>query len=853
MKGRELAQRVTAAPSGSGSGLPRFPEVLLRVWGGFRATLGNPVSRAPLFGLVPAFILILLWLGILPDPLIQVPAGTLILDRNGEILDARINPQEQWQFAAGSRGILQRSGANEGQLALPGRYRRALIYFEDKNFESHPGIDIGAVARASFQNLAAGRVVSGASTITMQLARLVLGSRERGLGDKIVEALAALRLETLYTKDEILRLYADLAPFGGNIVGIEAASRLYFGRSPEDLSWAEAALLAVLPKNPSQLHLSRNRDALLERRDSLLRALAAEGEFDELGLESALLEPLPGEPRLPDRVVPGLYSRANAEGYAGSTITTTIDGNLQRRGYAVVERHASELYKLGIRNLAVLVLNLRSYEVAAYYGNTPLSAPDILGADVDIVMSLRSTGSLLKPFLYAAMQDSGDMFPTELLPDTPTRYGSYSPQNHNKQFLGAVPANMALTMSLNAPFVHALSRFGIQRFLMLANDLGITTFTRPAEDYGLTLIIGGGESSLWQISSAFGSLTRLTTGAVFRDTAITRPRLWLEDGAGDFSRGASSGSAEGGAESGAEGAANTAGATGTGAAANPRGTRSPISAAAWSVALAAMQDLVRPGIDAGWQTFYDGSPISWKTGTSQGFRDAWAIGMSPDYLVGVWAGNAEGPGTAGLQGTFTAAPVMLDMFRLLGRQQAFDPDPGLLSVQVSRASGFLPHPQETDTVPVRMTAASERSGRINPWFDPARPAGAQFVLPANIATYYARWNPEYARNMSLGRTPSLGILVPQPGTRFVLPVDYGGEEQNAVLEAWHSEEGAQLFWHLDGRFLGTTRSEHTMRVRPEPGSHSLVIVDSWGNTRSAQFEVSLTEAGERPTPVSEVF
>src|SRR5690606_38600398 len=205
--------------------------------------------------------------------------------------------------------------------------------------------------------------------------------RERGLGDKIVEALAALRLETLYTKDEILRLYADLAPFGGNIVGIEAASRLYFGRSPEVLSWAAAALLAVLPKNPSQLHLSRNRDALLERRDSLLRALAAEGEFDELGLESALLEPLPGEPRLPDRVVPGLYSRANAEGYAGSTITTTIDGNLQRRGYAVVERHASELYRLGIRSLAVLVLNLRSYEVAAYYGNTPLSAPDILGAD----------------------------------------------------------------------------------------------------------------------------------------------------------------------------------------------------------------------------------------------------------------------------------------------------------------------------------------------------------------------------------------------------------------------------------------------------------------------------------------
>ena len=742
------------------------------------------------------------WLTSIPEPLFQTQPGLLVLDSTGGVLDARVAPDDQWRFAA--KAAARDDLTPRGMTPVPERYAAALLHFEDRRFYGHLGFDLGAIARAIVQNLSSGTVVSGASTIPMQVVRLSREGRPRVLGEKLTELFMATRLESLYSKEEILRLYADNAPFGGNIVGLEAASRRYFGRAPDDLSWAEAALLAVLPNNPSQLRIDANRPALLARRDRLLHSMADAGIIDAVSRDSALLEPLPGEDYEAPRNVPGLVSHLLSAFPDEPTVQTTIDGDLQQALVQTARTHARNLLAQEVKNLAILVVDLEGNEVIAYLGNTPLEDPSILGREVDIVRAPRSTGSILKPFLYAAMLDSGEMLPTELLPDIPIRYGSYSPQNHTHEYLGAIPANQALARSLNIPFVGALADFGLPRFKQLLEELGMTTLTRAAQDYGLPLILGGGEGSLWEIVSMYAGLTRHALGFSNPVAEMSAPRLLFQ---GDF----------------------------------PEGRPAPISRQAWYLTLKVLQEVNRPGIDSAWQRFSSGSPIAWKTGTSQGFRDAWAVGVSPRYAVGVWAGNAQGPGTAGLRGTFSAAPVLFDVFRLLGYQEDFPRPPGLVRLGVSSDSGFLPLPGDSDLVYVDALPASERSGRISPYHEPGpRPA---FVLPPAMGYYYSLWNLDYAPPPAREASP-LGILVPQAGAIFLLPRDYAGQDQPAVFEAFHRDPEEVLYWHLDDEYLGRTFGEHRISVRPSPGSHRLVIVDSLGSRAERVFSVRLSEASD---------
>ncbi len=751
-------------------------------------------------------LLVALWWFSLPGELFQNAPGMLILDREGRPLDMRIADDEQWRFAPAGPQPDSVTGSTSALHAVPPQYEAAVLHFEDKNFYHHPGFDFIAILRAAWQNLRAGRVVSGGSTISMQVIRLSRGTTTRTYREKIIELLLAIRLEIRYSKSEILRLYADNAPFGGNIVGLEAAAWRYFNRSPQELSWAEAALLAVLPNNPAHIHLDRDRRALQQRRDELLQSLSVAGYLTEVDVQAALLEPLPAGTWQVARHAPGLAVRAAIDGHDGSTVYTTIDGELQRRLLTAAERQARVLYSREVRNMAVLVLDLASSTVVGYLGNTPLSHSDIPGRDVDIIRSLRSSGSLLKPFLYAAMQDSGEMLPTELLVDIPMRFGSYAPRNHTKAFLGAIPADQALSRSLNVPFVHALSRFGVPRFKELLEDLGMTTLHRPSEEYGLPLIIGGAETTLWEITSIFAALTRMTIDhtSIAAERQLRFPRLYRpaqsEESPDDW----------------------------------PAFT-SPISPQAWYLTLKALQQVDRPGIDSAWQHFATGSPIAWKTGTSQGSRDAWAIGMTPHYAVGVWVGNTVGPGTAGLQGTLSAAPVLFEVFRLLGPQSNFLPVPGLRLLEVSRESGFLPMPGTGKTVMVEAVAAAERSGRLSPYHHSANPN--VFLLPPAQGYYYRQWNLHYSPPPSSSEAGEISILVPHAGATILLPTDYDGSSQQVVLEAYHSEETAVLDWHLNGTYLGRTRDPHTMAVHPFPGDHRLVIVDGKGAQAVRTFRV----------------
>ena len=446
-----------------------------------------PVLPASVAGAVIA------WWRMLPEPLFATPQSYVLEARDGTLLSARIAADGQWRFPAAGE--------------VPEKFRRALLVYEDKRFERSPGCgSAGHGARACSMNVRAGRVVSGGSTLTMQLARLAKGREGRSYLEKSQEVLLALRIECSYDKDEILALYAAHAPFGGNVVGLEAASWRYFGRGPRDLSWAEAATLAVLPNNPSLVHVSRNRSRLLAKRDELLRRLQDAGDLSALDLELALSEPLVAEPHeLPD-LAPHLLETLRLQFPAQHRLRTTLDARLQATAHAQLMEHSATLARQQVNNAAALIIDNGTSKCSPTSATRQLPPP---GHAVDIIRRPRSTGSILKPLLYAAMLDDGSLTPRMLLPDVPTHYEGFSPENFDRQYRGAVPADEALAHSLNVPAVRMLKTYGVARFADLLRGAGMSTLTRPADDYGLTLILGGAEGNLWDISALYAGLANI--------------------------------------------------------------------------------------------------------------------------------------------------------------------------------------------------------------------------------------------------------------------------------------------------------------------------------------------------------
>ena len=401
------------------------------------------------------------WLCCLPRDLFKgVSYATVVTDRSGELLGARIADDGQWRFPPCD--------------TVPYRCATALIQFEDRHFRWHPGVDPAALARAVASNLRAGHVVSGGSTITMQVIRLSRG-KERTLWQKMVEAILATRLEFRYSKNDILALYASHAPFGGNVVGLEAAAWRYFGRPAGALSWAESATLAVLPNAPASIHPGKGREQLLEKRNRLLERLHKRGFIDASILENALSEPLPDAPY----PLPNYARQLVGRQPHGKETRTEISLPLQRQVEDATTRWSDELALSGIADLCAVILDVRSGETIAYVGNaSPLRARN--GSEVDIATAPRSTGSILKPFLYCASLQDGTILPRTLLQDTPVNLNGFTPQNYDLQFHGAVPAAEALARSLNVPAVHLLRAYGAPRFLEVLQEAGLSTLTGDA-------------------------------------------------------------------------------------------------------------------------------------------------------------------------------------------------------------------------------------------------------------------------------------------------------------------------------------------------------------------------------------
>ena len=757
------------------------------------------------------------------------PCSLVVEDRDGGLAGARIAADGQWRFPAGTR--------------VPPRFAAAAITFEDKRFFAHPGVDPLSLLRALVQNIRAGRVVSGGSTITMQVVRLSRPHSRRTVGEKIAEAALALRLDFYFRKQSVLALYAAHAPFGGNVVGLEAASWRYFGRRPESLSWAETAMLAVLPNEPALVHPGKNRGRLLYKRNLLLARLCTRGAIDSATCSLALAEPLPDKPcALPDaapRLTDRIFTENNRLFPHGKAVfrrvRTTLWADLQRRVTDIVARRGRELGKKGIRSAAALALSVERGEVLAYVGSMPggdTGAAAAPGRDVDVIMSPRSTGSVLKPFLYATMIDQGEVLPTTLVADIPTSIGGFSPRNFNRSFEGAVPARMALARSLNVPAVRMVQSHGIGRFYHLLVNLGMTTLSRPASDYGISIILGGTEGTLWELTGMYAGLARTVNRFGDPSASVNDcfffPPTYLPD-----RRRAS----------------------------NSRAT--PLSPAACWAALSAMQEVARPGEENAWKEFAGARRIAWKTGTSFGFRDGWAIGCTPEYAVGVWVGNASGEGRPGLIGVETAAPILFDILNTLPGGTWFDrPESQLRRIAVCRQSGCRAGPLCPDIDTLEAPEAGEKTGpcpyhqmvhldasesrrvsascesvaamRARPWF----------VLPPTMEFYYRQRHSDYRvlPPWKEGCAPSgdhaaIGLIYPQSDAAIYIPREIDGGRGRTVFTATHRDASATLYWHIDDTYLGSTSGIHQMSASPLPGTHVLVIVDNTGERLERKFTI----------------
>ena len=738
----------------------------------------------------------------LPRHLFHVPYSTVVTDRNEELLGARIASDGQWRFPP--------------RNTTPEKIKECLITFEDKHFYHHWGVNPFAIGRAFYQNVKNKRIVSGGSTLTMQTIRLAR-NESRTFREKLIEMIWATRLEFRASKEEILSMYISHAPFGGNVVGLDAAAWRYFGHSADDLSWAESAMLAVLPNAPAMIHLSKGRKTLLDKRNRLLKQLLEKKTIDSSTYELAISEPLPDEPHALPQIAPYLVSRFYQE-RNGEYSRSTINKGIQTQVEDLAERWSNEFRRSDIRNLAILVIDIPSNQVVAYCGNVHFDRKQG-GNQVDVIQAPRSTGSILKPFLYYAMLQEGSLLPDMLLPDVPVNINGFTPQNFSMQFEGAVPASEALARSLNIPAVTMLQRYGVPKFHSFLQQIGLKTINRSSSHYGLSLILGGAEATLWDVTNAYAMMGRSLLQLPQRSCSLLLPTSRITESTDPFQPGA-----------------------------------------VWQT-FDALKEVNRPE-EIDWKSIPSMQTIAWKTGTSYGFRDAWAVGVTPRYAVGVWVGNATGEGKPGLVGAQTAGPVLFDIFNLLPSSSWFTRPAGIfVEAEVCRKSGHLKGRfcDETDTLLVLpaglrteacpyhhlVTLSANESQRIYENCANTEPTlrKSWFTLPPVWEWYYKQHHPEYKplppfkAGCGEDTFQPMQFIYPPMNARIKLPKQLDGSKGFLTVELAHNNPNATVFWHLDETYQAQTQDFHKISLQPAAGKHSLTAVDGEGNTISTTFFV----------------
>ncbi len=760
-----------------------------------KKTVLSLISKIRIFGF--SFIVIGLFCFVyIPNKGLEKIYSTILEDENGELLSATIAPDGQWRFPPSD--------------SVPYKFKTAIRLFEDEYFDYHPGFNPISLIRAFRQNLKSNKVKSGGSTITMQLVR-ISRRKKRTYFQKIIELFLAVKTEINYSKEKIFQLYIANAPFGGNVVGLEAASWRYYGRAPHLLSWSEAATLAVLPNAPSLIYPGKNQERLLKKRNFLLKKLLKKKYINPTQFELSLDEPLPQKPiKLPQKAN-HLLQYLNKKGNKGKRVISTINRQLQMQVNNIGKQYYTQYAHEQIDNIAILVLDVKKGTVMAYMGNSNCPSKNC-GGKVDIIQSRRSSGSTLKPFLYGFAIEEGQIFPNTLIEDVPTKIAEYRPENFDRRYDGAVSAKTALYRSLNVPAVRLLQKYGLEKFHARLKYLNFNSINKSPNHYGLTLILGGAECTLWELCQAYYTIAKIANGSEISHLKLieNEEKLFFK-----FPY---------------------------------------ISKEAAYVTSEMITETRRPLEEGAWKIFSSARKVAWKTGTSYGHRDAWSIGMTPDYVVGVWVGNADGEGRPGLTGVKKAAPVMFDVFRFLPKTTWFNEPSGLQSIKVCEKSGYLPTNACEKTISIKAPSMgihqkscpyhtlvqldSNKQYRINSNCYPIHKSVQKswFTLPPLQEWYYKYRHPSYEilppyiNDCGQEAKKVMDFIYPKNNTSIYIPKELSGKRSKTVFHAVHKDENATLFWFLDEQFLGRTKGTHKIEIDNKSiGEKILIVVDNQGN------------------------
>ncbi len=718
-----------------------------------------------------------------PDP------SRAFYDANGELLRVTLS---------------ERQTLNLERTSFPRTVVCATLAAEDARFYEHPGVDPQALIRAAWQNIRAGRVVSGGSTVTMQYAKM-LEPGNRSLRRKMVEAIRAVKIEIKFKKDQILAAYLNHVSYGGNLEGIEAASRVYFGHTADELSFAQAALLAALPKAPGLLDPFRFPERARKRRNYVLDRMAACGFITAAAAARQKKMPL-------DVVRHALPFKAPhaCDWISGSSaMKTSIRLNVQTDVEKEIRTAVTQLQPFGVNQAAAVVIEVQTGRVVAMVGSKDYSDNEQNG-QVNGAIARRSPGSALKPFLYAMAFERGLIAPSSFIADVPSDYIGLEPENFNRKFRGVVRADVALLDSLNVPAVELAGEVGLPDFLRLLRNFGLRTLSRNADYYGLGIVIGTGEVTLLDLTNAYAALAR---GGIWMPVTMKADERVKSK------------------------------------------TRVVSDEAAYLVTHI-LENPVRFGRSSPFDFISEGTPpFAWKTGTSSGFRDAWTIGYTPEYAVGVWLGNFDGRSSEKLIGAESAAPVVARIFENLYRNRKtpeFKTPPNLSSRQVCVRSGDPPGPHceltRTDLYIPGISPAAECRIHKEIWIDS--------ITGQQVQLYKAA--PDAVRKVAECWPAKIGHFLRSEGlAQFVAPVESADilpssvselklrspvdgrvyAQGDIILQASTAVAEDQIFWFVDGLFLSASAPDQPMVIKGFPGKHRVACTDPHGRHDAAEFLV----------------
>lgn len=766
-----------------------------------KTRLARRSFRTAIFA-ISCFLLFLLLNLIFPAP--STPAySTIITDNKGQVIHAYLTPDEQWRM---------KTELDEISPLL----KKTIIEKEDKYFYYHPGVNLLAVGRAFFRNVFTGRRTSGASTITMQVARM-LEPKKRNIWNKLREMFRATQLEWKYSKDEILQLYVNMVPYGGNIQGVKAASLLYFNKNPDHLSLAEITALSIIPNRPSSLVVGRSNDLIVKERNKWLQRFAEDGVFTQKEIQDALAEPLSATRGTVPKLAPHLAYKLKKLG--GDIIHTNIDLNTQLKTEKLVADYIRGLKFFNINNAAVVIINNQTHKVISYVGSANFyDTTD--GGQVNGAAAVRQPGSTLKPLLYGLSMDEGLITPKMIITDVAVNYNGYVPENYDQRFNGYVSMEYALAHSLNIPAVKMLSQLGKDRLIQALGQCNFTQIRKDQKKLGLSMILGGCGTSLEELTGLFSSFansgTFIQPTYIQSDTARERNQI--------------------------------------------------ISPPATFMLNEILSSINRPDFPINWQATEKLPKIAWKTGTSYGRRDAWSIGYNQHFTVGIWVGNFNGQGIPELSGAQTATPLLFKVFNSIdydADEQWFRQPKSLDIRMVCNETGMPPADYCTDLVTDYFIPLVSPSKACNNRLEIAVSADehTSYCVQCTPATGYKRkWYKLISPDMEAyfdehkiayekipPHNPDCEKIFYDAGPVIKSP-NSGGEyyisktsPEPLLLKCEAGADVSKVYWYINNRFYKTAQAREKLFFMPDAGMNKISCTDDKGRNRDIKITVKFVD------------